>query len=211
VVPLHFPTTVTRAVARRRLGIEPLAGEASPYYLYHPLAPERAAALVPHARIVVLLRDPVERAFSHYKERRDNSTEPLSFADALDAEGDRVTGEEERIVAEPQYVSVPHRHQTYVAQGMYATPVRRWIEAFGRERVLVRPSELLYRRTQATFDEICDHVGLPPYRLIEPRAHEARPSIALDATTRRRLRAMLADSVAELESNLGTSMGWPQD
>src|SRR3546814_13674588 len=66
-------------LARRRLarhlGYDPVVGDATPYYLYHPLAPARAADLVPGARVIAILRDPVERAFSHYKERRSRSEE----------------------------------------------------------------------------------------------------------------------------------------
>lgn len=203
----HFPTRATRSLAARRLGYRPVSGESSPYYLYHPLAPERAASLVPGARIVALLRDPVERAFSHYKERR-NHTEHLSFADALASEADRCRHEEERIVAEPGYVSFAHRHQSYVDQSRYATPVRRWLEAFGPEAVLVLPSEALYTAPQETFDRICDHIGLPHHRLSDPRAHNAEPSASLDDGLRAELRAQLADDVAALEALLGRSMGW---
>jgi len=206
----HFPTRAALALLRRRTGATPRVGEASPYYLFHPLAPQRAASLVPHARIVVLLRDPVERAFSHYKERLENDTEPLSFDDAVAAEDARIAGEEARIVAEPRYVSVPHRHQSYVAQGRYATPLRRWMSAFPREQILVLPSELLYRETQATYDAVCDHIWLGRHRLVDQKAHEARPSVALSDATRSRLRSMVADDVAALEALVGSTMGWPK-
>jgi len=205
----HFPTSASRSIARRRLGVTPRSGEASPYYLFHPLAAERAASLFPSARIVVLLRDPVERAYSHYKERRANDTEALSFAEAIDAEEWRIAGEEERIISEPGYISIPHRHQTYLAQGRYATPIRRWMTAFPHGQVLVRPAEALYQDTQSTYDAICDHLGLPHHRLVDPHVHEAHPSDALGAVMRRRLRAMVADDIAQLEAYLGTSMGWP--
>ena len=70
----HFPSDVARSVARRRLGYDPIAGESTPYYLYHPLAPARGGgSWRPNAIVVALLRDPVERAFSHWKERRQHA------------------------------------------------------------------------------------------------------------------------------------------
>jgi hypothetical protein len=89
----HFPTDRVRSKAAQRLGYEPIAFEASPYYLFHPHAPDRARQVVPDALVVAVLRDPVERAFSHYKERR-NHTEQLTFAEALAAEPERTDGEE---------------------------------------------------------------------------------------------------------------------
>jgi hypothetical protein len=205
----HFPTSVTRARVARRIGYPPVAGDSSPYYLFHPLAPTRAASIVPDARVVALLRDPVERAFSHYKERRSNGTEPLSFEEALDAEAARVDGAEERILGEPDHVSFAHRHQTYVGQSRYAAPVRRWLETFPPGHVLVLPAEALYRDPQGTYDIVCAHLGLPSWALTDPRVHNAEPSDSLAEPIRARLREELADDVATLEELLGRSMGWP--
>ena len=105
----HFPLEAGgRHIARP--GLRPaIAGEASPYYLFHPLAAERLARDFPAIRIIVNLRDPVERAYSHYKEATYHGRETLSFEAALDAEDERLRGEAERIVAEPGYLSVGAR------------------------------------------------------------------------------------------------------
>ena len=98
----HFPTRATRALAST-------AGSATPS---SPARRRRTTCTTrsrrarpgrssPRRSIIVSLRDPVERAFSHYKERRANDTEPLSFADAIAAEPTRLAGEEARIVADP--------------------------------------------------------------------------------------------------------------
>ena len=136
----HFPTRAQRSL-RSRGGRPAQVGEASPYYLYHPLAPTRAAAALPDARILVVLRDPVERAYSHWKERRSNDGDPLGFAEAIDAEEGRLAGEEARILMDPGAVSTAHRHWSYLDQGRYAPMLERWFAAFGRERVLVEVSE----------------------------------------------------------------------
>ena len=123
----HFPNDVRRAVARRRTGVEMVCGEASPYYLFHPLVPERARALVPDARLIVLLRDPVARALSHYHHEVALGMEPLTFEEALDAEPERLDGEERRLVQFPGYASVAHQHHSYVARGHYADQLERWL------------------------------------------------------------------------------------
>ena len=66
----HFPTARQRAALERRHGAPPKAGEAAPLYMFHPLGSSRVATVMPGVRLVVLLRDPVERAYSHWKERR---------------------------------------------------------------------------------------------------------------------------------------------
>jgi hypothetical protein len=204
----HFPTAATRSLATRRLGHPVVAGEASPYYLYHPLAPERAAATVPDALVIVLLRDPVERAFSHYKERRTNGTEPLSFEDAIAAEPARLAGEEERILADPRYVSFAHRHSSYVDQGRYAPMLMRWFDAFGRDRVLVAPSEEMYADPQPFVDGVFDRLGLPRRTLAHPEPYNAEPDRGFDPVLRTWLTEQLAPDVAAVEELLGRPMPW---
>src|SRR3546814_5840260 len=111
------------------------------------------ADLVPGARVIAILRDPVERAFSHYKERRSNGTEPLSFEAALATEEGRLAGEEERILGDPGYISFAHRHQSYRDQGRYAPALERWLDVYPREQVLILLAEDLYRDPQSAYDQ----------------------------------------------------------
>src|SRR5690625_4137892 len=72
----HFHTETYRRTRERRLGYRPLSGEASPYYLWNPRVAARVHAVAPHIKSIVLLRDPVKRAWSHYQERVANGVEP---------------------------------------------------------------------------------------------------------------------------------------
>jgi hypothetical protein len=203
----HFPSRMTRALVARRLGYTPVSGEATPYYLFHPLAPMRARAVAPDARIIVLLRDPVERAFSHYKERRKH-TEQLSFADAVAAEPARLDGEEARIIADPSYLSFHHRHSSYVAQSRYTESLRRWLSCYPSEQVLVLRSEDLYQDPTGVYARVLAHLGLPDHPLDDPEQLNAEPSKAMDPEIRRLLEDALRDDVVALEEFLGRDMGW---
>ena len=86
----HFASERARRRAEAELGYRPATFEASPYYLFHPLAPQRAKRTAPDATIVAVLRDPVERTYSHWKERRDHQ-EDLDFEAALAAEPERTS------------------------------------------------------------------------------------------------------------------------
>ena len=155
----HFPNDVRRAVARRRTGVEMMCGEASPYYLFHPLVPERARALVPDARLIVLLRDPVARALSHYHHHEVAlGMEPLTFEQALEAEPGRLDGEERGQF--PGYVSVAHQHHSYVARGHYADQLERWLGLFPRDQVLILVSEDFFADTPGVVGQILDFLDL---------------------------------------------------
>lgn len=203
----HFPTTATRSLVERRLGYPPVTFEASPYYLFHPHAPTRARSVVPNAIVVALLRDPVERAFSHWKERR-NHTEDLGFEAALEAEALRTNGEEARMLDDPSRVSMAHRHQTYVAQGCYAPMLERWFEAYGRERVVVEAAETFYADPQAFVDVLCDRLSLPRHDLGAVEPFNSEPSADMDPSTRAHLRTVFAPHVDAVEALLGRPMPW---
>jgi hypothetical protein len=203
----HFPTTWARRRAARRLGYAPIAFEASPYYLFHPHAPARAKRVAPDALIVAVLRDPVERAFSHWKERR-NHTEDLDFVDALAAEAERTGGEEARMVADPRVVSPAHRHQTYVAQSRYAPMLERWFAAYGRDRVVVAIAEEFYADPQALCDELTDRLGLPRHDLGRPEPFNAEPSADMEEAVRAQLRSVLSPDIVAVERLLGRPVPW---
>ncbi len=117
--------------------------ESSPYLLFHPLAPARAAAVLPaHTRFVVLLREPADRALSHYRMECSLGRESRSFADALAAEDERLEGETEKVLRGER--SRSHQWFSYRARGRYAEQVMRWQGAVGPDRVKVVESERLY-------------------------------------------------------------------
>ncbi|MET0607965.1 MAG: sulfotransferase domain-containing protein, partial [Gaiellaceae bacterium] len=95
-------------------------GEASPSYVFHPLAPRRVQEVVPEARLIVLVRNPVDRALSQYNHEVALGWEPLPFEEALDAEEERLRGEQERMASDPRYFSREWWSHTYKARGRYA-------------------------------------------------------------------------------------------
>lgn len=119
---------------RRLAGGRAIGIESSPYYMFDPRVPGRMAALVPDVKLVFLLRDPVERAFSHYRKNCRDGREPLSFADALAAEDERLAGEEERMLHDPAYLSGLHQYYSYAARGRYAEQLIRWRQHFSARR-----------------------------------------------------------------------------
>jgi hypothetical protein len=185
-----------------------LVGEASPSYVFHPLAPERVAALVPEAKLIALVRNPVDRAFSHYQHEVALGREPLSFEDALEAEDERLRGEEERMLADPAYFSRAWWDFTYRARGRYAEQLERWLAVFPRERLLILPSEDLGAEPEQAYAGVLEFLGAPPHRLDSyPRVFE-RQYEPMRPETRERLAAEFAEPNARLYELLGRNLGW---
>lgn len=185
--------------------------DASPYYLFHPKAPERASGLLPEAKLIALLRNPVDRAFSHYQHNAGNGVEDLSFEDALTAEDGRLAGEEERLAHEPAYSSAAHRRYSYVARGMYAEQLERWFSEYDPSGVKVLISEELFSNPAGTFAEVLEFLDLPALELPSYEAFTRRgrwDGPALSPETRSRLQELFREPNRRLEDLLGRSVPW---
>ncbi len=205
----HFPSVAARTAAERRIGKHVITGESSPYYLFDPRVPYRVAHDLPDSRFIVLLRDPVKRAYSHYWERVDNGVEPLPFEQALAAEPERVDGEWERMLADPYYYSRRHDWYTYRERGVYAPQLRRWFEAVGRDRVLVLVSEDMYADEQAVMGRMADFLGIDQVPVPDTTQHNYRPSEPMAPDVQAELREYYRAHNAELAELLGRELPWP--
>lgn len=204
----HFPTRRQRAGLERKHGGPSKVGEAAPLYMFHPLVAGRVAGLMPQARMIVLLRDPVERAYSHWKERRGEGVEPLGFADALAAEESRTAGERERLLVDPAYHSEAYDWYTYRARGRYLEHLEPWLDRFDRPQLLFVASETLYRRPAETYAQILRFIGLPSYELPAYDVFNDRPSKGMDEDVRAELTAYYKPFNAALADRLGMTFDW---
>ncbi len=205
----HFPTTIHAGSVRLLAGHPIVAGEASPYYLLHPSAAERAASVAPGARLIVLLRDPVDRAFSHYRDEVKHGHETLPFDSAIEAEEGRMEQELTRITTDPAYHSVVHEHLSYLAYGHYAEQLRRWLRVYSHDQILVLVSEEVFADPAGAFATVLRFLDVPPSSHPSPPRLNAAPAATLDAAARKRLEAYYRPSVEDLEDLLGRRLPWP--
>jgi Sulfotransferase domain len=185
-----------------------LVGEASPSYVFHRLAPQRVQELVPDARLIVIVRNPVDRALSQYNHEVALGREPLRFEEALDAEEERLRGEEERMAADPRYFSREWWSHTYKARGRYAEQLERWLAVFPREQLLVLPSDDLGSDPARAHAQVLEFLGATPQRLDSyPRVYE-RDYEPMRSATRERLVAEFEEPNRRLYELLGRDLGW---
>jgi hypothetical protein len=203
----HFPNRLYLRAVGARAGVEPIVGEASPSYLFHPHAPERAAALLPDVRLIALVRNPIDRALSHYHHEVALGREPLPFEKALDEEDTRMEGELEHM-RDPRYFSHAWWNFTYQARGRYAEQLERWLEFYPRERLLVVPSEDLLERPGETYSQVLEFLGAPAHELQSYPRIFVREYADMDPRTRSKLRENYAEPNRRLYELLGRDLGW---
>lgn len=187
-----------------------ITGEASPGYLFHPWFAERVARDLPDARVIVLLRDPVKRAFSHYLHERRLSFETAeTFAEALALEDSRIGGELARLAEDPDHVHKPVWHYSYRHRGHYLEQLRRLHRHVDPDRVLVLISEEFYADVAGTYDSVCSTLGLSSWRPESFGTNDmAARAATMDDESRQRLTEYFTPLNAELEAYLGRRLPW---
>ena len=175
-----------------------LTGEASPYYLFHPVAMERLAAFAPNTKIIILLRDPTKRAISHYRHVRRLQREHLDFEDALQIEDLRLSGEEDKLKKDSRYYSLHHSDFSYTARGDYASQIKRVLEHFPANQVLLLQSELLFQKSPTILPEIQAFLGARNERLTLEKKNQTGNRQDLDEETDNFLRDRFKASNREL-------------
>jgi hypothetical protein len=198
----HFATAASVALRRRSVGAA-LTCEASPGYLAHPQAAARVARDMPDARLVVMLRHPVDRAYSHWKEQVRNGQEALGFEAAVEAEPDRIAH-----ATEPDDVGWALEHHGYLTQSHYDVGLERWLRHFPADRLLVVYAEEYFEQPHAIMDRVADllEIGrLPEYAV---RAENTAAGTELDPGLARSLWTRFDGAVRAAEQHTGTVAPW---
>jgi hypothetical protein len=204
----HFPLRATARLAARRTASAPMTFESSPYYMFHPLAAQRIARDLPGVRIIVLLRDPVERAHSAHTHESARGFETEPFERALELEDDRLAGEEDRIVADPTYNSHSHQHHSYLHRGRYIQQVRRLEEAVGRDRLHVLDADDMFTDPLPVWREVAGFLGLSAEPVPRFEQHNARRRTSMDSSLRATLTARFHADDEELAAWWGRVPSW---
>jgi Sulfotransferase domain len=204
----HFPL---RAMARRAAGasgVTPVSFESSPYYMFHPLAAERIARDLPGVRLLVLLRDPVERAYSGHAHEVAHGFETEPFEAALELEPGRLAGQAERIAVDPGYFSYGHQHHSYLARGQYVDQLERLEKHFGRDRLHVVDSGDFFADPEASYDAVLAFLGLPNRGYPVFRRRNARPRSPMPGSVRTALEEHYRPYDERLAAWLGHEPSW---
>lgn len=197
----------TRAAGRRR-GERTAVGEATPEYLFHPRVPARVHAFGPGMRLIAVLRDPVDRAYSQYQMQVRKRGETRTFEELLDLEQVELPQELNRIDADPAYVSPIGLRRSYVSRGRYAEQFERWLPLFPREQFLILTSEELSADPPSTVGRVTDFLGLPPWKTGEHRRWSAGSYEPMAAETRESLARAFEPHNRRLEELLGRTFDW---
>jgi len=206
----HFPTRLERQFAQRFRKRAFVTGEASPSYLFHPHVPRRIAKALPHVKLIVLLRNPVDRAYSQYYHAVELGLETLPFEAAIKDEEERTARERARIMQDEHYESYAFKHLSYLSRGIYIDQLQTWMSLFPREQFLILKSEDFYADPASSVKQVLTFLDIPEIGMKEQsyKQYNNTTYSSMDTALRKRLVEYFEPHNARLYDFLGIDFGW---
>jgi hypothetical protein len=182
-----------------------ITGEASPYYILDPEAPKRIAQLIPDVKLIALLRNPINRAYSHHNTRVKNGKERLPFDEAVQKEIEAFSRNNGNGYHDflNSYETIP-----YLSRCLYADQLQPWMSTFPKEQLLILRSEDLYTETSNTYKKVLEFLNLPLWEPKNYPAHEKTQYAPMSLEVRKQLIEFFAPHNERLHKLLNRDMNW---
>jgi hypothetical protein len=209
----HFfqngPVWYDHFFGEKKEGGRTLYGEATPMYLFHPHVPQRVHDHLPNVKLIVLLRDPVDRAYSHYMLERKRGDEPLpTFREAVMMEDERTLPEKLKLLREPDHVSHAFKHHTYMQRGLYGEQLLRWTGLFPLDQFLILRSEDVFMDPRRHLAKVFDFLDIShSYHDTYPILNKKRDK-ELSPDDRKELSTYFTEDGKLLRSIAGQQFSW---
>jgi hypothetical protein len=188
---------------------EILFGESSPYYLFHPLVPERVNKICPKVKLIVMLRNPVDRAYSHYMMQKKKGIEEFNnFEDAYRAESARINDEIEKINSDPKYYSYNHQKFSYLARGRYFEQIERWLNYFPLSNFHFIKSELFFQDINSVLTSVYSFLGIEHYLPPDLSIQNSNEYLQMELKERLELEGYFKSDNDKLIKLLGSNFIW---
>ena len=171
-----------------------ISGESTPFYLFHPAVPRRVVSVLPKVKIIIVLRNPVERAISHYKHEFRKGREVInSIEEAFAQENKRLNAIDK--IDRDRYETFEYSAYSYLSRGKYKDQVERWIKEFGASSILVLNSANLLANPQRELNKVFNFLEIPKMEII--RHLNLNASTKTENTTNQRLLNQLTEYFQE--------------
>jgi len=204
----HFPLQITKNISEKIRQHKTITGDATPYYIFHPHAPKRIFETVPDVKLVALLRNPIDRAYSHYSRNVRRNVESLSFEEAIENEEERLNGEYEKSLRDERYYSRKLHAFSYLSQGRYYEQLTKWYEMFPKDQFLILKSESFYANTESVYNELLGFLDIPRFTLNKFEVYNFEKYNEMNEDTRENLRKYFEPYNNKLRTELGIDISW---
>lgn len=206
-----FPSKVYQNFFKMIYGTEFTIGEKSPLYIFHPHALGRISKTIKDVKLILLLRNPVERAYSHYHHEVRYNREPLSFKEAIKKEVKRLEGELQKLLRDKKYVSFKYSTYSYLKRGIYIDQVKRLYRYFSEDEIMIIKSENFFQNPQRIVNRVFRFLGLPKFKIEVSKIYLKGDYPQMSQEVKKDLYAFFKPYNEKLYKFLGRDFNWERE
>jgi len=199
-----FPTLFSKWIVKQKKQFA-ITGEDTPFYIWNPLVAKRILKIIPNIKLIVLFRNPVDRAYSNYHLGVRAGSEKLSFEDAIQMELKKLDKINDEIEQDVNKYTTP---RSYIAKGFYADQLKIWLELFSSEQLMIVSTEDLESNPQKTLDRIYNFLKIPKNHKLIPEKQKIASYPKMKNKTREFLIDLYKKNNAELFTMIGQKFDW---
>jgi hypothetical protein len=192
----HFPSIPK--------GQKYITGEASAHYIDHPIAYKRIYENFPNTKLIILLRNPIERTYSDYQMWKRLGVIHRPFKDVIISEMDRVQGEAQATYNEREGFAAP----SFISSSLYVYSIKRWMALFPRNQFLILKTEELNSNTEELLSKVFYHLNLNDFSIKKYSKHNVGEYNSINPELRGILGEYFKPHNKLLEDFLGMEFGW---
>lgn len=182
-----------------------LTGEATPNYLVNYKVAEKMFSILPDIKLLVIFRNPVDRAFSQYHHWRRLNWEDRSFEEAINKELEALNTTPKQPQGGRKYWQLPGN---YIGRGVYIEFMQKWMEVFPREQFLILRGEDFYQAPDNTMKQVFDFLGLPEHQLPKYKKLNSGSYAPISDLLRQKLSEYFQPHNQRLEEYLDMKFDW---
>jgi len=177
-----------------------VTGEASPFYMYDPSCPPKVFKHIPKVKLIVLLRDPIERAYSHYQHSVRRGYEKLSFEEAIENEESRLNTKD--------FTDLNHGAFSYISRGLYSKQIKKWLEYFPKEQFLFIKTENFLENPKEVMKQSFKFLNLKNQVISNSKKMNVGEYTEMNKETRHKLEKIFKPHNNELSKLLDSNFQW---
>jgi|SaaInlStandDraft_2_1057019.scaffolds.fasta_scaffold08118_3 hypothetical protein len=185
-----------------------ITGEATPFYFIHPDAPKRIHELIPNVKLIIMLRNPIDRAFSHYQMEYRHEKEKCSFEDALENENSRIEGQFEKLLNDSNYYNHDFFSRSYCHTGMYYNHLKRWMNIFPKEQCFIIDSDRFNEEPDLWYNKTLKFLNQKEFHLEEYKKMKKAKYSPVKDQTRKKLQEFFEPYNEKLYKLIDFNFNW---
>ena len=206
-----FPSIFYKKLTEVALRSKVIVGECTPYYIFYPHAADRILKYFPKIKIIAILRNPADRAYSQYKHRKRFGNEKLSFEEAITREKEIIRVEHEKMINDNNYYSYDHKTSSCLSRGIYVNQLKTWMAKLHSSQLLILSFDDFINNTQEVMNTVCNFLEIKNIKQKSYRKFHQGNYKEMDATTKTNLSSFFKPYNQELYNLLGKNFRWDEE